>query len=401
MTKGTPLPCGEGEAFCAARTGGPCVPNPDHLSAQSANNPKIVSPEPSCPCGIPLHEARSITALKAEPKSFSGEAMLTKYWSDAGVLELQKRLGLCLPHVIGHLEAFLKCAFENLPRSGRLSNKHIAHVETWAQWCGGKGKLRIAMVRAGILVKAKRCYLVRDFSIQAPEYVRKRWFRKHLQSQKASDAVPTCTDNGGLQSTEQNRPTQPCPTMPSRDKASQAKESRDKKRAEQARQDKASPEQTNQGAPAQRPAMVPPPSPAGAPSLPAQDARKLPAQTDSAAQGARVACSGLAGKAVKEVSGEKEVPPVAPQAPDPLPESYDKCTDAGQRLRLALSRQPPEHPFMVLVASGMDALVARDLTHTHKPERIRQVAVYAAKHSSRNPAGLIRKCLENPDWGRK
>ena len=74
------------------------------------------------------------------------------------------------------------------------------------------------------------------------------------------------------------------------------------------------------------------------------------------------------------------------------------CPAQAERLVKLLAQEPPAPPLFLLVGAGMDGAVARNLCSAHPPERIRQAAIYAARKSKRNPAGLIRKFLENPSW---
>jgi hypothetical protein len=74
------------------------------------------------------------------------------------------------------------------------------------------------------------------------------------------------------------------------------------------------------------------------------------------------------------------------------------CLALVERLRQALAQEPRVPALMLLVASGMNGVVARDLARKHAPDRVRQAAVYASRSARQNPAGLMRSILENPDW---
>jgi hypothetical protein len=319
--------------------------------------------------------------------------MLARAWSDCRVLELQSKLRLCLPHVIGHLEAFMKSAFDNLPPTGRINKQQMNHLETWAMWCGKRGLLRKAMLETGLIAKRRRCFFVADFSTSVPEYVRKRWNRQDLQSQASMGFVRTSPDISAPQDkprTGKRGKVEKSLAVPSQVVQGAARQDGDAQRQE---------EKTN-GAPASD--VVPPrmAAPAGAPSVESLHGKKEAVEKQDSSISTFAVCSEPAARLVKAVSGQKDAKRQLPGGQRPEPTAYADCTDYAQRLKLALTQNPPEPPFMILVAAGMEPNVARQLSHAHTPERIRQVAVYAARHADRNPAGLIRKCLENPKWGR-
>jgi hypothetical protein len=81
-------------------------------------------------------------------------------------------------------------------------------------------------------------------------------------------------------------------------------------------------------------------------------------------------------------------------APQPIAD----CSAKRQRLVDLLATDPPLHPVMLLVGAGIEGALASRLCKVHPPQRIREAVVHAARKSNRNPAGLIRRFLENPSW---
>jgi len=258
--------------------------------------------------------------------------MLGRAWSDTKILDLQHRLGMPLPHVMGHLEALFKGAYEHVPASGRLTSQDMQYLETWAMWAGDPGKFAAALVQAGLIVQNKRGCVLAHFKTSVPDFVRKRWARKHLAKARRRPPVRTTADNGAYQD----------------------KTRTDKKGEEEKDQDMPS-----TGAAAA--ASAPPASQAAAPLL--------------------VRPNGPKDQNGKDSSSVQGV-----------------CLALVERLRQALAQEPRVPALMLLVASGMNGVVARDLARKHAPDRVRQAAVYASRSARQNPAGLMRSILENPDW---
>ena len=75
-----------------------------------------------------------------------------------------------------------------------------------------------------------------------------------------------------------------------------------------------------------------------------------------------------------------------------------ECLAFVERLRKVLHEDPPAPAFILLVASGMNGLVARELSQIYPLQMVRAAAVYASRKANANPAGLIRRALEHPEW---
>jgi len=265
--------------------------------------------------------------------------MLMRMWTDTQTLDLQARLSMPLAHVMGHLEALYNRAYEHLPKSGRLKTRDLLFLETWAMWEGKRGLFVNALVKASIILQNKRGNYLALFSANAPDFVRKRWARKQLRLDFGNDPYPKPADNGG-----QRRPQR------------KDKDTTDKPRKE----------------------------------MPGTG-KPTTAKPDAAPQ-----CSGndtqpATAKPVV-VIGQKD------QNGKDLTSSQGVCLVFVERLRKALAEVPPCPSLMLLMASGMKGLVARDLAKAHPAPRVREAAVYASRNADQNPAGLIRSILANPDW---
>jgi hypothetical protein len=145
--------------------------------------------------------------------------------------KLQKLLKLPVPYVVGLLECMWQCGYE----SGNDLLGSSEDVELAAEWPGKAGSLFKALIETKFVDKRGLTYHIHDLADHAPEYVKKRIIRRHIErnsndkglSQETADIVQTTASNG-CQTAENGSsigppppnpthitsPTQPNPTEP-------------------------------------------------------------------------------------------------------------------------------------------------------------------------------------------
>jgi len=269
--------------------------------------------------------------------------MMNRMLGNGRVYRMARLLKEPLPHIIGHLEFLLKNAYEHLPKSGRLSRDDLLAIEEWALWDGKEGAFRKQLLASNLIFARKNGTFFAEFWKEAPKFVQNRWRRKELGANLFRELMP----KWGISDAPVGHHRGPRAEQSRAEQSRADKRREEKSRAEQSGADKPRAEQSRADKP-------------------------------------------------REEKSAKDV--VVPRKTDRAPDLLAACSAQTAQLVRLLAEKPDVPPRILLAGAGMDGAVAINLCATNDAHRIRQVVVHAVRKSSRNPAGLIRKMLENPDW---
>jgi hypothetical protein len=129
---------------------------------------------------------------------------------------LSRRLGICKPQAVGHLEYLWWKVYECKPvlPDGMLHDWEPGDIEDAGEWDGEAGAFVAALVKAGFVEQHGDIHAIHDYGVWAPNYVQQRWRDCGWVRQKNGAWLPPPDDLAESGRIWQNlaHPTRPDPT---------------------------------------------------------------------------------------------------------------------------------------------------------------------------------------------